>query len=241
MKKNLILLILCAALFSGCVTVNPLIETGFNHALTFKAEHEELNGMPNPHNPALSFINMDVREDNPFKYAEWEEIIEKLEGGTGIIYLGFPNCPWCRNLVPVLTEAAMSLGITDILYRDTLADRNILTLSDGNITETRAGHPGYYRVLEILGDLAPAYAGLNDESFRRVYAPTVLFVGNGEVVGYLESLPTFMERAMQDELGAWQPMTDEEVAELREIIRNYIRSAYAVSPDDPHDNACPLC
>lgn len=33
----------------------------------------------------------------------------------GILYFGFPGCPWCRDAVPVMHEASQSTGI-DVLY-----------------------------------------------------------------------------------------------------------------------------
>ena len=44
-----------------------------------------------------------------------EEIFDILDG-TGIIYFGFPECPWCRNAVPVLLDAAEEVGIEKIYY-----------------------------------------------------------------------------------------------------------------------------
>jgi len=191
-------------------------------ALAFKLEHEELNGVvPNPDYPDRIFKDMDVPENNPFRFVEFDEIVELLEGGTGIVYFGFPNCPWCRNLVPVLTDAAIDFGVEDILYRNVFEDRNLLELQDGEIVETRAGHPGYYQVLEILGDLVPVYTGLEDESIRRIFVPAVVFVKDGEIIRYFQNLETFQERVAEDELGGWQPMNEEEVEELTQIFMNY--------------------
>ena len=201
-------------------------------ALAFKLEHEELNGVPHPDIEDRIFKDMYVSEHNPFRYVEYDEIIELLENGTGIVYFGFPNCPWCRNLVPVLTDAAIEFGVEEILYRNVWYDRNILELEDGEIVETRAGHPGYYQVLDILGDLAPAYRGLYDESIRRVFVPAVVFVSNGEIISYYENLPTFQERVDEEELGGWLPMNDEEVEELKQTFINYFEILFG-------DDLCP--
>lgn len=192
-------------------------------ALAFKAEHEDLNGMPHPDVPDNILKEMYVPENNPFRYVEYDEIIELLGGGTGIIYFGFPICPWCRNLVPVLADAAIEFGVEDILYRNVLEDRNLLELVDDEIVETRAGNPGYYEVLEILGFLPPAYPGLNDESIRRILVPAVVFVKDGEVISYFQNLSTFQDRVNDedDEVTAWDAMNDDEIEELRQIFINY--------------------
>ena len=38
-----------------------------------------------------------VDKDNVFVYRTLEEINNILENGTGLIFLGFPECPWCRG------------------------------------------------------------------------------------------------------------------------------------------------
>ena len=192
-------------------------------ALAFKAEHENLNGEPHPDNPDGILKDVYIPENNPFRYVEYDEIIALLEDGTGIIYFGFPICPWCRNLVPVLTDAAIEFGVDDILYRNVLDDRNLLELEDGEIVETRAGNPGYYQVLEMLGDLVPEYRGLEDESLRRIFVPAIIFVKDGEVISYFENLPAFHARVHDEdeEATAWDPMNEDEIEELRQIFMDY--------------------
>ena len=195
-------------------------------ALAFKIEHEELNGVPHPDNPDRIFKDMYVPENNPFRYVEFDEIIEVLENGTGVIYFGFPTCPWCRNLVPVLTDATIAFGVEDILYRNVWYDRNILELEGDEIVEVRAGHPGYYQVLEILGDHAPEYRGLEDDSIRRIFVPAVVFVQEGEIISYYENLPAFQDRVDEEELGGWLPMNEDEVEELTQIFMAYFERLF---------------
>ena len=47
-----------------------------------------------------------VTEDNVFVYRSIDEIINILEHGTGVVYLGFPECPWCTAYVSYLDEVA---------------------------------------------------------------------------------------------------------------------------------------
>jgi len=232
MKKQSILMAIgmsALVLFglSGCQTDDDVNEPTAD-ALAFVAEHEDLNGLPHPDNPDLIFKDMYVSEDNPFRYVEFDEIIELLENGTGIVYFGFPNCPWCRNLVPVLTDAAIDFGVEDILYRNVWEDRNILELEDDEIVEVRAGHSGYYQVLEILGDLAPAYRGLEDESIRRIFVPAVVFVRDGEIISYFQNLPSFQQRVEDenDDTTAWDPMTEADIEELTQIFIAYFEQVF---------------
>ena len=94
MKK--ILLCLMLVLLVGC--------TGTTDAQKFKKEYEALNGQSNY--AGVLHKTIEISENNPMIYATDEEVITMLESGTGIIYFGFPDCPWCRAALPVLLEAA---------------------------------------------------------------------------------------------------------------------------------------
>ena len=40
-----------------------------------------------------------ITTDNVFVYRTQDEILKILQHGTGIVYLGFPECPWCKAYV----------------------------------------------------------------------------------------------------------------------------------------------
>ena len=40
-----------------------------------------------------------IEKDNVFKYASIDKIINTLETGTGVVYLGFPECQRCQQYV----------------------------------------------------------------------------------------------------------------------------------------------
>ena len=48
-----------------------------------------------------------VSKDNVFVYRSKDEIINILEHGTGIVYLGYPECPWCMAYVPLLDRKSV--------------------------------------------------------------------------------------------------------------------------------------
>ena len=58
---------------------------------------------------------------------------------SGVIYFGFPECPWCRNAVSVLLDAASETGIDKIYYMNNRDDRDIQSLKDGKISIEQAG------------------------------------------------------------------------------------------------------
>ena len=70
-------------------------------AFRFQNEYESLNGQEID-NTNRTYLNVTINKNNPVKYASYEEVMNILESGTGIIYFGYPECPWCRTIVPVL-------------------------------------------------------------------------------------------------------------------------------------------
>jgi len=63
-------------------------------------------------------------EDNVFKYSTSNEIIKTLEKGTGIIFLGYPECEWCKAYASILNEVAKEERISEILYYNIKEDRD---------------------------------------------------------------------------------------------------------------------
>ena len=89
-----------------------------------------------------------VDEYNYFVYRDSKEIIKILENGTGVVYLGFPECPWCQAYVPMLNEVADIEGLEKIYYFNVLEDRK-------NNTDD------YKKIVEILNE----YLQLNTETY----------------------------------------------------------------------------
>lgn len=108
-----------------------------------------------------------ITEDNVFVYRSLSEINKILENGTGIIYLGFPECPWCKGYVPYLNEVAKSENIEKIYYFDILEDRQ-------NNTED------YQTTVRLLDK----YLKYDEEGNKRIYVPAVIAVNKGEIVGF---------------------------------------------------------
>ena len=114
-KTKIIILILILLLFGGLLTFfiinNKNKKLITEDSLKFKEDYESVNGKKV--SDELSYSSLDIPKNNPMKYSSYEEIFKILDNGTGVIYLGFPECPWCRNIVPVLIDTALkSIGIS---------------------------------------------------------------------------------------------------------------------------------
>ena len=108
-----------------------------------------------------------MSSDNRFTYRSIQEIINILKRGTGVVYLGFPECPWCSEYVIHLNEVATASGITKIYYKNILNERK-------NNTEE------YQELVSILSD----YLRYDEEGNKRIYVPAVIVVKEGKIIGF---------------------------------------------------------
>ena len=153
-----------------------------------------------------------VSDNNVFLYRNAEEIVRILENGTGVVYLGFPECKWCQKYVTYLNEAALDNDITRIYYLDILEDRT-------NNTEE------YQEIVSLLDE----YLEYDEEGNKRVFVPAVIVVDRGEIVGFDDetSLDT---HDLDDPEEYW---TEEEVRDLNEKL--------ALMFDYVNDGTCNEC
>ena len=107
-----------------------------------------------------------VEKENPFVYRDAEEVIKILEHGTGVVFLGFPECQWCQAYVKYVAEVARDKGMDTIYYYNIAADRR------DNTAE-------YQKIVEILDE----HLQYDDEGNRRIYVPNITFVIEGEIIG----------------------------------------------------------
>lgn len=214
-------------LLAGLLIVASLLYTFFklqsgtsnDDALKFKNEYERLN--------KEGYKEIKISENNQIKYSSYKEIVEILTSGTGIIYLGFPECPWCRNAVPVLLDAVSETGIETIHYFNALSIRDKKHLDEaGNIVVDDEGTQEYKKLVEILYEYLGEYEGLNDSSIKRIYFPTVIFVKNGDIKGLHVS-------TVDSQINPNESLTSEQYDELKEIyVKNCLKISDASCSND---------
>lgn len=150
MKKRNIIIIIGIVLLVGVITLLLLPKKDvIKDSEKFKEEYTE------------------VTENNVFVYRSIDEIIKILENGTGVVYLGFPECKWCQKYVKYLDEVSRETNLEKIYYFDILEDRK-------NNTEE------YLKIVSLLNE----YLQYDEEGNKRIYVPTVVAVNNGEIVGF---------------------------------------------------------
>lgn len=215
----ILLILLVGGLIFYFINDNDELYPVTEDSLNFLKEYQELNGKINNNNQK-EYFSIKMPENAPVRYSSYEEIFEIIEDGTGIIYFGFPECPWCRNVVPVLINSAIEYGVKDnIYYLNNREDRNTLSLNNkGEVVTDKEASNDYLKLIEVLKKYLPSYNGLNDEDIKRLYFPTILFVKNGRVIGLEQTLPSYSERVSGD---GYLPMTENEIKELSNIYKDY--------------------
>ena len=157
-------------------------------AIRFKEEYEALNGQMNEDNK-MNYPMVEISNENPIVYKTDDEIVKFMEQGTGVIYFGFSSCPWCRTMIPLLLKAAESTSLGEINYVDIQHIRDRLTLDENDqIVVTDEGTNGYQEILKKLDSVLEPYYLTNskgkkiDTKEKRLYAPTVITIKDGEIL-----------------------------------------------------------
>lgn len=231
MKTKIELLILVIIFLLSSYLIYTFVEpnttdyTVSEDEINFKNEYEEINGKE-IENTNYSYMNISIQDNNAIEYKDANEIIDILKNETGVIYFGFPECPWCRNLVPVLVNTVSDYSIGPIYYFNARDIRDTKTLDEnGNIVVEKEGTKEYYEIVDILKEHLGSYAGLNDESIKRLYFPTVVFVKDGKIklvhVGTVDS---------QEE--PFTPLTEKQKSELVSILETGIESIFDIMCDE---------
>lgn len=156
----------------------------------------------------------EVNEENVFVYKNVDEIIKIMENGTGVVYLGYPECPWCQAYVPYLNEVAKEVGIEKIYYCNTKE------VKENNMDK-------YYQLISLLD----GHLQYNNEGEQWIYVPNVSFHIKGQIIGnnYETSKDT---HGLKDPKEYW---TDEEVQDLKDTLKKYMEEVYIAS------NTCTDC
>lgn len=124
-----------------------------------------------------------VSKDNLYEYATYLNVTDMLDKGTGIIYFGFPTCTLCKEVVPILDNAAKEKKVKTILYY------NFKEIRKNNTVE-------YQKLAGILSD----YIKEDEEGNKKIEAPTVVFVNKGRIVGvYIGVIDSSKEEVISNE------------------------------------------
>lgn len=122
----------------------------------FKEEYEALNGTYRENTQSV-YNPVQISEENPVRYCTAQEAIEKIRTSGTVVYFGANWCPWCRNSITPMLEAAKLSGVETIWYVDMTQERDVYALEDGEVVLRESGTTAYQTLLEALDPLLKAY------------------------------------------------------------------------------------
>ena len=227
--KNLkyIILIISVLLVSSLVVYGVLFfnkgHKTFESTLKIKEEYESLNGTARE-NGGETYQDVKIDESIEINILDINSSLDFIKNNTGILFIGAPWCPWCRNALPVLMEVAKENNLV-INYLDITDIRNVYEIKDNKLIKTQEEKDGYYELLdaldEILGDdtykLTAEDGKIYDTKEKRIYIPTTIAIKNGSIEGVHVSTVNLNENQSK-----YDPLTKEQIKELKSIYQELI-------------------
>lgn len=238
-KIYLVIIIVCSVLVVGLcayaiINHKDIEETD---AIKFKNEYESLNGVVNENNEK-EYMKVEVDSENPIIYKSGQEILDVLENENAIVYFGFSSCPWCRNVVPILLEAAKENNLDKIYYVDILNMRDQYKFSGSIEPELiKKGTDAYYEILKFLDKKLEKYyvtddsGNMYDTGVKRLYAPTVVAVKDGKALDLHVS-------TLDSQKDPYVALSDEQKEELKDIYKDLIKQIKDDNKACKEDEAC---
>lgn len=142
-----------------------------------------------------------MNANETFIVSDMESVLNLFrEKKDGIVYMGFPKCPWCVEAVPVLDKVAKENN-KNILYVRTRDDEKNLLYTDEEKQE--------------MISYSEKYLEKNDEGEYHIFVPFVFVVEKGEIVSAHNS-------TVDGHDAHERKMTEEEGKQLKEIYSDML-------------------
>ena len=220
--KRIIIIILFGVLFLGGCSFSEK-ETD---ALKFKREYEEYNGKKIKEKMARK---VEIDENNSVVYLSVQELIEKMKGKESfVLYLGFPECPWCRSVISTLLEVVDDVGIEKVYYINIRNMRDSYEIKEGKAIQTKKGTEDYQTLLRLFDSVLDDYTLKNESGEevsvleKRIYAPSIISVVDGKVESLTDGIS-------DKQLDAFMELNDEIKGESYDKIKCSIECVANVS------------
>ena len=142
-----------------------------------------------------------VAANNRFVYASDKEILDIFDSVSGVVFLGFPQCPWCQHLSEYVDRAARAEGVDKVYYL--------------NIRDARANNSEVYQ--KLVKKLEP-YLDKDDNGKPRIFVPDVSIVKDGKIIGRYKEESTGNDNITPDKY--W---TSERIERTSSQLRGFMR------------------
>lgn len=233
MLVSILLLLFVFMIFIGFIAFRDKKEESVvnSDAITFKNEYESLNNVVRDKD-GRTIKEISISTNNPVDIVTEEEAIALLESGTGILYFGFPDCPWCRSMLPILLSTLDNMNIDRLSYLNVKSIRDTLALGEKNKVEVKEeGTKGYYKILELMDDVLEPYYLTNedgkkiDTKEKRLMAPTVVAIKDGKILDIHVG-------TVENQTSGYDDLTKEQQEELSNCFMELVRKVYDVDCDE---------
>lgn len=168
----------------------------------------------------FSKLYNEVTKDNVYKRINATDAVDMVKEGTGILYLGFNTCPWCKQIVGILNESAKEKNINNIYYIENFYNMR----PDKNAKSENKKE--YNELLELLDDILPYEKDENgnDTNEKIIRVPLILFISNGKIVDYHSGTYTGHElKTKIDENGNEEKYLEELTNEQKDKIKDELK------------------
>ncbi len=209
MKKIFVIIVVGILFLSGCATGGG----EESDSLKFKKEYEEYNGQKIGGKVSR---NLTIDKNNSVVYLSVKQLKEKMDASESfVLYLGFPECPWCRSVISTLLEVGNDLGFTTIYYINIKEMRDSYQIKDGNLVKVKEGTEDYQTLLQLFDPLLDNYT-LDTETGekietgeKRIYAPSIISIVDGKPQSIMDGISenqtdAFMELTAQIEKESYE-------------------------------------
>ncbi len=107
----------------------------------------------------------DISKNNIFIYTNENQVLEILNGKSGILFMGFSSNIWSHYYAEYLNEMGIQNGIKEIYYYDFYKDRQVNN-----------------KIYNQIVDKFKNYLPMKDSGYKELCAPIVTIVKNGEII-----------------------------------------------------------
>lgn len=169
------------------------------------------------------YQKLKIKKKNKVKNVTIEEAIDILESKTGLIYFGFPNCPYCRGILPILLDTVEKSNLTELYYLDMTNLRDEYKVEDGRAIQSKSADASYYELLSLLNNYLDDYIVTDENGIeyeageKRLYVPLVVGVQEGFIV---EAHNGSVE--LDENQSPFDPLTKSQIGELEVVFQNII-------------------
>ena len=134
------------------------------------------------------------------------ELTSLIEKEDFYLIMGFPACPWCQAIMGVLNEVAHENNVKKIYYLD---------IKDIRDNEGTTGFNEFHALSSGI------FKDAKDIEKDRINAPTFVKVEDGEMKAY--HIDTVSSHVMNENM-VLPPLTDEQIIELKSILKGVIEA-----------------